>query len=235
MTRPSNQEIERHYFEQFRTHYPIPEGEIKYTDKPDVMIRGTGTLGVEIANLYITSGSAPESEQVQRRRRLHILDRAQSLHLASGGKRTELSVDFDPRHPIEQTEPLARALADLAVEIAHLPTGQVSPRVFERVPQLRFIYYNATEYSDAKWRTVQSYTVPALSVERIREVVSEKVEKSKAYQPCDTYWLLLVVDFMDFAQDQDLLWPAGTVLDASPFERVLLYKPQFGQVIAVAQ
>jgi hypothetical protein len=44
---------------------------------------------------------------------------------------------------------------------------------------------------------------------------------------------MLVVDFMDPAQDQDLQWPVDAEQIRSPFERVLLYKPQFAQVVQV--
>ena len=100
---------------------------------------------------------------------------------------------------------------------------------------LYFIYYNKKEYEDAKWRSVQGHYVPALSLERLRELVSNKTKKLPHYQQCDIYWLLLIVDFMDPAQDQDLQWPAGELLEKSPFERILLYKPQFGQVMLVPQ
>jgi hypothetical protein len=82
---------------------------------------------------------------------------------------------------------------------------------------------------------MQCYSVPSLLPERLREVVHKKGEKAKAYQPCDVYWLLLVVDFMDLAQDQGLEWPTEARLGKSAFERVLLYKPQFAQVVEVTQ
>ena len=236
MSRSSNQTIERYYFEQFRSHYRVPDGELQYTDKPDVVIRGERTVGIEIANLYITNGADPASEQVQRTRRLQVLDRAQALHSSyAGGSLIELSADFRPEQPIHEIEPVAQALADLAQRVRYLPSGQLNPQLFEHIPQLRFVYYNATEYVDAKWRPAQSHGVPSLSIARLREVVDGKAEKAKAYQLCDAYWLLLVVDFMDSAQDQDLQWPAAETLGKSPFECVLLYKPQFAQVVQVPQ
>jgi hypothetical protein len=122
----SNQEIERYYFEQFRLHYPVPEGELVYTDKPDVIIRGGTVIGIEIANLYIASGADPASEQVQRTRRQQALARGQALHLAAGGRHIELSVDFQPNQPILEVESVAQALAELAKGIEGLPSGQVS-------------------------------------------------------------------------------------------------------------
>jgi hypothetical protein len=235
MNRPSNQTVERYYFELFRSRYEVPEGELVFTDKPDVVVRGAQTIGIEIANLYITRGDDPASEQVQRARRLQILECAQSLHRASGGRHIELSVDFHPEHPIQEIKPIAQALAAIATEVQNSPSGQVSPLLFEHVPELRFLYHNEREYVDAKWRPVQCYSVPSLSFERLCEIVTDKTKKLQAYQPCDVYWLLLVVDYMDPAQDQDLHWPTGVALGRSPFERILLYKPQFAQVVQVPQ
>lgn len=235
MSRPSNQTIERYYFEPFRSHYEVPDGDLVFTDKPDVIVHGTQTIGIEIANLYLTSGADPASEQVQRVRRLQILERAQALHLASGGRHIELSVDFNLEYPIQELEPVALALAAIATKVEDSPSGQVSRMLFEHVPELRFLYHNQKEYADAKWRPVQGYSVPALSLERLRVLVFEKTKKLRNYQPCDFYWLLLVVDFMDPAQDQDFQWSVGEVFEKSPFERILLYKPQFGQVVQVPQ
>jgi hypothetical protein len=64
-------------------------------------------------------------------------------------------------------------------------------------------------------------------------MVAEKMKKLAGYRPCDKYWLLLVVDFMDPAQDQDIAWPADASALRARFERVLIYKPQFGQVTEV--
>lgn len=235
MSRPSNQTIERYYFELFQSHYEVPDGDLVFTDKPDVIVRGTRTIGIEIANLYLSSGADPASEQVQRARRLQVLGRAQALHRASGGRHIELSVGFNPEYPIQELEPVALALAAIATKVDGSPSGQVSRMLFEHVPELHFLYYNQKEYADAEWRPVQGYSVSALSLERLRVLVGDKTKKLRNYQPCDSYWLLLVVDFMDAAQDQDFQWPAEEVIEGSAFERILLYKPQFGQVVQVPQ
>ncbi len=235
MSRPSNRDVERYYFELFQSHYEVPDGDLEFTDRPDVIVRGAQTIGVEIANLYLASGKDSASEQVQRVRRRQTLERAQSLHLSSGGRHIELSVDFNPECPVQELEPVAQALAAIATKLEGSPSGQVSRMQFEHVPELRFLYYNQKEYTDAKWRSVQSHSVPTLSLERLRVLVSAKTKKLRDYQICDFYWLLLVVDSMDPAQDQDLQWPAGESLEKSPFERILLYRPQFGQVVQVPQ
>ena len=69
MSRPSNQEIEKYYFEQFTEDFPLPNGELEYGDKPDVIILSSKKIGIEIANLYLVDGAVEASEQVQRKRR----------------------------------------------------------------------------------------------------------------------------------------------------------------------
>lgn len=233
MARPSSSTIERHHFELFRKDYSLPEGEVIYTDRPDVIVQANLTLGIEITNLYIVPGSNPASEQVQKRRREKVLELAQAQYLAEGGKDFELSVDFNPLKPIEKLEPLVRNLVSLAHQLKNVETGQVSSLLFENIEELRFAYLYAKECTDPKWRLIQGYDVPILSIERLREIVLEKTAKLAEYQKCDRYWLLIVVDLMDPAQDQELRWPSEAELTKTCYEKVLLYKPQYRQVLEV--
>ena len=233
MPRPSNQTIERYYFDQFARDFPLPSGRVEYTDKPDIIIHGQIKTGIEIANLYLRDGSDSSSEQVQRRRRLAVLSMAQDIHRRGGGRSIELNVDFDPSNPITDIHEVAKAIANIAEKAEKQTGGQVSREIHREIRHVRFVYHSGQEYDDAKWRTVQMYSVPELNVGRLREVVEIKNRKSAEYQPCDVYWLLLVVDFMDSAQDQEIGDMAGLALIASPFQQILLYKPQFKQVIRV--
>lgn len=233
MSRPSNQAIECHYFEQFKAHFPIPPGKLVYGDKPDVIIEGERRIGVEIANLYLADGGDPTSEQTQRRFRQEVLKRAQNSYLAAGGKAIELTVAFDPIHPIRDKTSVASALAIAAKSIDQLPVGLVNRARFTEIPELWSIYHNPIEYPDAVWRTSQIYTVPSLSLSRLAEIVEEKHRKLRSYRSCDAYWLLLVVDFADSAQDQDIGWPDPDLSLASKFEKIIVYKPQFAQWVEV--
>lgn len=55
--------MERHYFERFRNVYTLPDGAVWYADKPDVLVKGNRTIGIEITNFYLQPGSAEGSEQ----------------------------------------------------------------------------------------------------------------------------------------------------------------------------
>ena len=235
MSHKDNQTVERYYFDLFQSHYDVPDGDLVFTDKPDVIACGAQTIGIEIANLYLSNGADPASEQVQCARRLKVLKQAQALHRGSDGIQIELSVGFNPKYPIHELKPVAQALAAIARKLEGSSSGQVSRILIGHVSELSTLYCDQNKYEDAVWRPVQGYGVPALSLDRLRALVAEKTTKLVNYQLCDFYWLLLVVDFMDPAQDQDLQWPTGEILESSPFERILLYKPQFGEIVQVPQ
>ncbi|MBA9901039.1 hypothetical protein D7207_31430 [Burkholderia cepacia] len=105
--------------------------------------------------------------------------------------------------------------------------------MFDDIPELTFAYWSGREHADSRWRTSQSYGVPLLSVTRVKQIITEKAKKAAEYQPCHCYWLLIVVDFMDPAQDQDIRWFTDATVDTSAFERILLYKPAFREVVEV--
>jgi hypothetical protein len=232
MTRPTNQQIEEHYFEQFRKHFALPAGEVRYDDKPDVRIIGERKLGIEIARLYRREGSDSTSEQVQRSKRKHVLARAQVIYTADHGRPIQLHVDFDPEQPITDVEQSAIALAKLALEHQHKPT-QLSGCKSDNMMGIRYFQHSGEEYLDPRWMNIQGFEVPVVSPERIQEVVHDKNQKSVEYAVCDSLWLLLIVDFMDLAQDVDLSLSPDFRLKACAFERVLLYKPQFAKVVEV--
>ncbi|MDH4656023.1 hypothetical protein E8E75_24040 [Pseudomonas sp. BN606] len=102
-------------------------------------------------------------------------------------------------------------------------------------PELSFLFHDGKEYPNSKWRYQQSYDVPALSVAQVKDMVQQKISKLLGYTKHDAYWLLLIVDFWNPAQDQGIEWPAGEYLASTPFERILLYRPAFAQVVEVPQ
>jgi len=229
MSHLPNREIERYYFEQFKVQFPLPSGLVEYGDRPDVVINGARIVGIEIANLYLLDGAKPSSEQTQRGFREQVLRLSQNDYLAGGGRKIELSVEFDRTRPITNIRALASSLAHAASSIETLPRGQVERQLFEHIPEVRFIYHNPTEYPDASWRTVQGYEVPSLSLSRIAEILEAKHLKLDKYRACDAYWLLLVVDLMDPAQDQDIEWASSDQHFVSKFEKIIVYKPQHTQ------
>lgn len=235
MSRPSNKEIEQYYFDSFKRHYPLPLGQIEHTDKPDVMIHGQIVYGIEITNLYLTDGEKYKdgsSEQAQRSIRDDVLKKAQDQHFANGGQKIVLIVSFDPLHPIinkKRAKILATALAEVAKIVEALPIGKVDIKHFNHINEVCFIYHNAIGANYEKWLVQQIYTGSKLSIQRLKEAVAIKTKALEKYKPCDVYWLLLIVDFMDRAQDQEIDWPESEAALVSPFEKIIIYKPQFAK------
>ncbi|MGB8339439.1 MAG: hypothetical protein WCD07_10165 [Burkholderiales bacterium] len=235
MAQISNGDIERYYFEQFKNHYQLPDGNIEYSDKPDVIVNGQSKVGIELGRLYLVAGNDPNAEQNQRLRRDKVVAFAQKYYQKFGGRNIKLCVDFNPSYPINNIDNVAKSLVEAAKTISELTSGNASQNQFPKTPELRYINHNGKEYADAKWRVSQVHSVPNLSIARLKEEIEKKIEKLKSYQLCDSYWLLIIIDFMDRAQDQHVHWPANELVDRTPYEKILIYKPQFGQIFEVPQ
>jgi hypothetical protein len=233
MSRITNTDIERFYFSRFVRDIPLPDGTIEYGDKPDVIVRGDRVIGIEIARLYITPGTDPSSEQVQKAKRAECIAQAQKRYLASGGKRFEWTFGFNPQHPILDVKVTAGRLFDLARSTDNFETGAIRRRAFASVEELAFAYLYAKECENAQWRVAQVHSVPSLQHHRVREVVASKDALRAGYAPCDRYWLLLVVDLMDRAQDQEIEWHPDEEPVRTEYERVIIYKPQYRRVAEV--
>lgn len=95
--RKTNRDMEHHYFERFRQAYELPGGVVRYADKPDVLLKGDRTIGIEITNFYLEPGSDEGSEQRQRPRRYEVASEAHRLYRAGGGRGIELTIEFIPR------------------------------------------------------------------------------------------------------------------------------------------
>jgi len=233
MNRISNQDIEKYYFEMFRKDYPLPSGTLIYADSPDVVIDGERKIGIEITNFFHKPGNLPESEQIQGGWRGKVVSEAQRLYQLKYKRKFEISFGFDKSCPIRDQKSLVDQLIDLATQIQNCETGQIGRNYFKHIPQLSFVYLNNQEYEDTKWRIVQVHDVPMLAMERLVDIVKEKEQRSKKYEKCDAYWLLVVVDFMNPAQDQEIQIDTFRKVETEVFERVIVYKTLFGHVLEV--
>jgi hypothetical protein len=231
MGKISNQEIEKYYFEMFRKDYLLPSGDVVYGDSPDVIIDGERKIGIEITNFYHKPGSDPESEQIQDSWRDKVISEAQILYEKQNGKKFEISFGFDKSNPIRDQNTLIKQISNLASQIQNCETGQIGTDFFKQIPELSFVYLNNEEYEDTKWRIVQVHEVPILKMEKLLEIVRDKEHRSNKYKKCDAYWLLVVVDFMNRAQDQEIQVDNFKKVETDVFERVIVYKTLFGHVL----
>ncbi|HEV2382668.1 MAG TPA: hypothetical protein VG206_23110 [Terriglobia bacterium] len=229
--RMTKQEKERYYFEMFRSDYSLPDGNVEYGDRPDVVLRGDKKIGIEITNLFHQDGSLCESEQRQRILRSEVVSKAHHIYRGRHGRRFKLSFSFDKAIPIHDPDDLAEKMAKLAASVESKPTGSLWRDVFRHIPELDFIYLNANEYEDSRWRVSQGHTVPRVSVSRLKEVITAKETKCREYRPCDSYWLLVIVDFMDRAQDQQFWADDFNDVASDFFERIVLYKTLTREVL----
>lgn len=274
---PTQQEIERHYFEMFRSAYKLPPGTVAYGDKPDVTITGPRTVGIEITNLYVEDGANPGSEQVQNKHRRAVVSLAQEIYEKADGTNIEMTFGFDDDHPIRDVRTVATKIASLAIRVKDWDNGSIRRDHFEHIPELDFAYLYArqlqhddeldpkfpngqpdpsegftafAEYRNrrearalragiykplpfrGKWKLGQAHSFGLMSSARLTEIIRQKEVKARNYSSCDEYWLLVVVDWMDAAQEQEIRVD-GLVLDSDVYDRIIIYKPHFDHVVEV--
>jgi hypothetical protein len=232
MTTGRNQTIERHYFERFRNAYSLPTGQIDYGDKPDVTLTGERTIGIEVTRFYLRPGCRLESKQRQRPLRDAVVAQAQALYRVEGGKAVERHISFDTPYPVtpRRTSKLAEELAALAKRIDGRSSGEVERAEFQTIPEVSFVYFNEQEYPDARWRGGGVHTVGLMSDKALEGIVREKEAKSTNYAPRDAYWLLVVAEAMDPAQEQEIRID-GLHIPSDVFEKIIVYNPLFEHVV----
>ena len=275
----THSEMEQYYFEMFRKVYPLPAGTVCYGDKPDVTIGGT-KLGIEITNFYVEGGSPPSSEQMQYRRRIESVSKAQKAYEQGTGKNFGLSFSFNKHHPILDSAALVEKLVELARRVDGGENGSIKKSVFRDIPQLEFVYLCARElvyppYDDpefpngqpqlsegftvcaeyqnrrqahalragiynplsftATWHVSQVHGFGIMSQTRLTEIITEKEEKAKEYRPCDAYWLLIVVDSNNAAQEQEIRRDEGLNVSSNVFQKIIVYKPLFEHIVETPQ
>ena len=71
-----------------------------------------------------------------------------------------------------------------------------------------------------------------MSAARLQAIVAEKESKASDYASCDEHWLLIVVDWADSAQDQEIT-TFGLKLSSEVFEKIIIYKPGFEEIVEV--
>jgi hypothetical protein len=83
-----------------------------------------------------------------------------------------------------------------------------------------------------KWKVMQVHSPGFTSPVRLTEIIREKEAKARQYVKCDAYWLLIVVDFLDRAQDQEVRIE-GFTIDSEVFQKIIIYKPYFEQIVEI--
>ena len=231
MSTISNQDIERYYFEQFCKAYSLPSGKIKYGDSPDVIIEGEQRIGIEITNFYLKKGELIESRQVQNKIRKEVLSKAQQVYLNNKGQKFKISFGFNEAQPIRNKTSLVNKIADFAKHIEGFKTGEIIKSLYKSIPELSFVYLNNEEYEKPKWRVVQVYDTPILSRNRLAEIVIDKEKRAKKYQECNEYWLLVVVDFINSSQDQEIQIEGFEKIQTNIFKKVIVFKTLFNHIL----
>jgi hypothetical protein len=71
-----------------------------------------------------------------------------------------------------------------------------------------------------------------MSIKRLTEIIAEKEAKAKQYVVCDAYWLLIIVEFMDAAQEQEIRID-GLTVKSDVFQKIIVFKPNFEHIVEI--
>jgi len=227
----TQKEREEHYFELFRRVYSLPCGTIIYDDKPDVILEGARKIGIEITNFYLERGQRLESEQRQRDLRASVISEAQRAYQASNKENIKLTISFDKTNPIRDRKTIVQKIANLAEQLKGNSTGSVDDHFFQNIPEISYLYLNTEEGAASEWKNVQLYIGSRMSRDDLIRIVRDKEESSKQYKKCDSFWLLVAVDFMDRAQDQEILTDEFGKIESNVFEKIIVYKTHFDHIL----
>lgn len=199
-------------------------------ERPDFVVHGdTGSIGVELTDLYVASSEY--SWQRQAPRRAEALKRAQAHFAAASGPSFDFHFDFNPLPPDITVDEVAQQACAAAFAALEGP-GEVTPNhLLEATPLVRWLYRSPKLYHDPRWSDQPCHSVPVLDPVNVQSVVDRKGAKLQHYRHCDQQWLVIGVDFWDPGQDQELTWPAGILLHRRGFDRIFIVKPMFQEYV----
>lgn len=234
MAKPTQRDKERAYFDRFVQCYELPDGKLVHGDKPDFIIRGTKKIGIEVTHFYLQSGGVPESEQRQRPLRETVIAEANRIYEDGGGNPVQWTSGFDLSCPIQQNETrqLAKNLAAFSLQYSG-NSGSLYRYLFKpTLPQIDSIWVSRLPANGRKWNMAQVHTVTLVDSQNLESLVREKELKATDYEACDAYWLLVVIEAMDPAQEQEIRVD-GLKITSDKYEKVILFHT-FGHVIEVS-
>ena len=67
----------------------------------------------------------------------------------------------------------------------------------------------------------------------LTEIIKKKEAKARQYAPCAAYWLLVVVDYLDPAQDQEVRNAGVVDVVSDVFQKIIVYKPYFEHILPI--
>lgn len=230
---------ERRFFTEFQNAYQLPEGSISFGDKPDVTLTGEKKIGIEITNFYVNSGKTSGGkksycEQSHRELRKQVILASQEKYFESpGAKNISLTISFATDLPNPKKTKLDERIVEFAHSLKDEPTGTVKRKFYDSIPEITFAYLLTDGYPGRIWEEKQCRHPGCMSLDRLSEIISTKEELAKQYQPCDAFWLLIVVHFWDSAQDQEINIDIPSGIGSEIFEKIFVFKTVFNHIVEI--
>ncbi len=221
----TTEEIEKIYIDRFQKVFPdFPNGILEFGDKPDLVVKGEKTIGIEITQFYKQDGSKIESEQKQIKFRRQIIEETKAKYLGAGGKKIDLHISFEKKNAIRNVQKVVNGVLEIIPKIVGTKNGIIDYSLHSHLEEIFNIYLNDLGHDNAVWMDLTVNEVKISNIERLNEILARKLVSAKNYKSCDEFWLLICVDYWNPAQDQEIRIEYDNVLRQNVFKKVLLYK-----------
>ncbi len=161
------------------------------------------------------------------------MEKAHQHYRAKTSRGIELTANFNPNVPLTPAscKMLPRQLAAFAAQNEHKPSGPYYGNGLP--PEILGLWLSNRDWPNPTWaRRGQVYSVEEMAVPRLLDIVAAKEAKAAEYERCDAYWLLVVVDWIDAAQEQEITI-SSPQLESSVYEKIIIYKPTFDEIVEV--
>jgi hypothetical protein len=94
----------------FRQDYPLPSGAVEYCDKPDIVLHGERTIGIEITNSFLEDGSHPRASRYREGLERAVAE-AERIYQQGSAEKFVLTFSFNEKIPIRDTAELAQRIS----------------------------------------------------------------------------------------------------------------------------
>ena len=227
-------------FETWMAFDDLPETRTDGFSGPDLIADSQhGTIGIELSHVYQKNGTDPKALQNQLPLRKLLIHEANKIFMEKFGVcDRDVHFGFGRDGAIQGSRPrqkLAKELACFVQEnIVNEEFGQLIWLDSELLEGCS-VFISSKTYEDAKWQECSVHETPVMDFDVLKNKISQKNKKLRHYIPCDQHWLLLVIDFWDSAQDQQLPragWPA---LASTGFDKILIFKTVENECLELQQ
>jgi hypothetical protein len=231
--KPSKKEYEHWQLCRFRDSYAgFPAGELYPVERPDFLVKGARTYGVELTRLYQQPGGDGVSLQQQESLREEVTERAEGLYAGPASLALDVAVHFNDHPPLSKQRVGAVAEALAALVAANAPQlGDIATVEYDWVNRDQFpaeiVLVRVARFPQRDWclwRPMNGGMVPDVTASLLQGAIDRKRADYTAHRAqCDEAWLVVVADGFAISSMFTFGDEARHHVYTSPFDRTIYF------------